>query len=236
MNLALITTLWRQRLTSAVRMAVVAMLCGFPLLPALFAPAMGLGPLGNAQGLMLALGAGMIGQDVSSGVLQLLCARPVKRSEYVLSRWMGVALAGIAISLAQLAIASALLAARGSAPSPQQMALFAATRVLECLGLGAVLALLSSLIGGLGDLALYLLAGLAGGVLTMVAQVKHWTWLDRIASQFMGALTPTIDLQRLLTATPMPWFPIVSYASTVALSLAIAIVAVNRKELSYASA
>jgi ABC-type transport system involved in multi-copper enzyme maturation permease subunit len=235
MNLALITTLWRQRLTSAVRMAVVAMLCGFPLLAALFAPATGLGPLGNAQGLMLALGAGMIGQDVSSGVLQLLCARPVKRSEYVLSRWLGVALAGIAISLVQLGIASALLAARGFAPPPQQIAVFAATRVLECLGLGAVLAMLSSLIGGLGDLALYLLAGLAGGVLTMVAQVKHWTWLTRIASQFMEALTPTIDLHRLLAASPMPWLPIVSYASTVALCLAIAIVVVNRKELSYAS-
>ena len=33
----------------------------------------------------------------------------------------------------------------------------------------------------------------------------------------------------------MPWAPIVSYASTVTLCLAIAIVAVNRKELSYAS-
>jgi ABC-type transport system involved in multi-copper enzyme maturation permease subunit len=216
-------------------MAIVAMLCGFPLLATLFAPATGLSPLGNAQGLMLALGAGMIGQDVSSGVLQLLCARPVRRSEYVLSRWMGVALAGIAISLVQLAIASALLAARGFAPPPQQMALFAATRALECLGLGAVLALLSSLIGGLGDLALYLIAGLAGGVLSMVAQVKHWTWLDRIGSQLMESLTPTIDLHRLLLATPMPWSPIVSYASTVALCLALAIVAVNRKELSYAS-
>jgi len=235
MNPTLILTLWRQRLLSAVRMAIVAMLCGFPMLAALFAPAAGLTPLGNAQGLMLALGAGMIGQDVSSGVLQLLCARPVKRSEYVLSRWLGVALAGIAISLVQLGIASALLAARGYAPAPQQMALFAATRTLECLGLSAVLALLSSLIGGFGDLALYLIAGLAGGVLSMTAQVKHWMWLDRIASQLTSSLTPTIDLHRLLTATPLQWFPIVSYASTVTLCLAVAIVIVNRKELSYAS-
>jgi len=205
------------------------------MLATLFAPAMGLSPLGNAQGLMLALAAGMIGQDVSSGVLQLLCARPVRRSEYVLSRWMGVALAGIAISLVQIAIASALLAARGYAPAPQQVVMFAVTRLLECLGLGAVFALLSSLIGGIGDLGLYLIAMVTGGVLSMAAQVKHWMWLDRIASQVSASLTPTIDLQRLLTATPMPWFPIVSYASTVALCLALAIVVVNRKELSYAS-
>ena len=235
MNLVLIITLWRQRLASAVRMAVVAVLCGFPLFAAIFMPGAGLSPLGNAQGLMLALGAGMIGQDVSSGVLQLLCARPVRRSEYVLSRWMGVALAGVAISLAQLAIASALLTARGAAPPAQEIALFAATRALECFGLAAVLALLSSLIGGVGDLALYLVAGLSGGVLTMVAQAKQWTWLDRIASQFMQALMPGIDLHRLLVVTPMPWFPILSYASTVTLCLALAIVVVNRKELSYAS-
>ena len=36
------------------------------------------------------IAAGTIGQDVSSGVLQLLFARPVRRSEYVLSRWIGI--------------------------------------------------------------------------------------------------------------------------------------------------
>jgi len=235
MNLTLITTLWRQRLTSAVRMAVVAVLCGFPLLMVTFMPAMGMTPLGNAQGIMLALAAGMIGQDVSSGVLQLLCARPVRRSEYVVSRWLGVALAGLAISLAQLAIAGAVLAARGAPPSPQQMALFAATRAFECFGLGAVMALLSSLIGGFGDLALYLIASVVGGVLQIAGQAKHWTWMDRLASEFQQTLTPTLDLQRLIAASPMPWFPIVSYLSAVALALALAIVVMNRKELSYAS-
>jgi hypothetical protein len=235
MNVTLIITLWRQRLTSAVRMAVVAMMCGFPLLVLVFSPATGLSPLGNAQGLMLALGAGMIGQDVSSGVLQLLCARPVRRSEYVVSRWLGAASAGIVISLLQLAIASAVLAGRGFAPSAQQMALFAAGRAIECLGLAAVLALLSSLVGGIGDLALYLIAGLTGGVLQMAGQVKQWPWLDRMAGELLGSLTPGIDLQRLFAASPIPWLPIVSYASTVTLCLALAIVAVNRKELSYAS-
>jgi ABC-type transport system involved in multi-copper enzyme maturation permease subunit len=218
-----------------VRLAIVAMLTGVPLLAVAFMPGAGLGVLGNAQGLVLTLGAGMIGQDVSSGVLQLLCARPVGRPDYVLSRWSAVGLAGVAISLVQLGLAVAVLGARGHAPSTQEIALFGAQRSFECLGLAAVLALLSSLIGGLGDLALYLIAGMASGVLTMVAQWRHWTWLDRIASQAMESLTPTIDLHRLLLATPMPWFPIVSYASTVALCLALAIVAVNRKELSYAA-
>lgn len=235
MNVTLVTTLWRQRLTSAVRMAVLAMMGGFPLLALAFMPGAGLSVLGNAQGLMLTLGAGMIGQDVSSGVLQLLCARPVRRSDYVVSRWLAVALAGVAISVLQLAVGSALLAARGAAPSAQQIVLFGGGRILECFGIAAVLALCSSLIGGIGDLAIYLLAGLGSGILQMVGQVKQWSWLERLASEILASLTPGIDLQRLITASPMPWAPIVAYASTVSLCLALAIVAVNRKELSYAS-
>jgi ABC-type transport system involved in multi-copper enzyme maturation permease subunit len=234
-NATLIVTLWRQRLTSPVRMAVVGMLSITPLFGIAFMPGVGLGPLGNAQGLILALGAGLIGQDVSSGVLQLLCARPVRRPEYVVSRWLGVALAGIVVSLLQLGIAAAVLSVRGMAPSAQQVVLFAAGRTIECLGLAAVLTLCSSLIGGVGDLAIYLLGNLGMTILQMVAQVKQWHGLARVAGEIQASLTPTIDLQRQIAATPMPWFPIVSYVSTVTLCLAIAIVVVNRRELSYAS-
>jgi hypothetical protein len=76
---------------------------------------------------------------------------------------------------------------------------------------------------------------LGASIVQMAGQVKRWLWLDRMGAEISGALTPTIDLARLVTATPMPWFPIVSYASTVVLCLALAIVVVNRKELSYAS-
>jgi hypothetical protein len=234
-NPTLVTTLWRQRLASPVRLALLAMLSGMPLLAILFMPGTGLAPLGGAQGLMLTLGAGMIGQDVSSGVLHLLCARPVRRSEYVLSRWLGVALAGVALSALQLALACGLLAARDALPSPQSIVLFASGRLLECFGIAAVLACFSSLIGGLGDLAIYLLVNLGAGIVQMAGQVKRWPWVDRVGSELLGALVPTLDLPRLVAASPMPWYPIVAYASTVTLCLALAIVMVNRKELSYAS-
>jgi len=234
-NPTLMTALWRQRLTSPVRMAIAGMLTGVPLLAVAFMPGAGLALLGGGQGLILTLGAGMIGQDVSSGVLQLLFARPVRRPEYVVSRWLGVAIAAAAISLLQLAIAYALLAARGIPPTAQDIVMFGAGRVLEGLGGAAVLVLFSSLVGGFGDLGIYLLVNLGAGVLQMAGQVKRWLWMERMGTEINGALTPTLDLARLVTASPMPWFPIVSYASTVVLCLALAIVIVNRKELSYAS-
>jgi ABC-type transport system involved in multi-copper enzyme maturation permease subunit len=234
-NLTLITTLWRQRLSSPVRLAIAAMLTGLPLLGVAFMPGAGLALLGNAQGLILTLGAGMIGQDVSSGVLQLLCARPVRRPEYVVSRWLGVAFAGSAISLLQLGVAWALMTARGTAPTPQDALMFGAGRIVESFGIAAVLALCSSLIGGFADLGIYLMANLAAGVIQTAGQMKSWHWVERAGAELSGSLTPSIDLARLVSASPMPWSPILAYASTVALCMALAILVVNRKELSYAS-
>jgi hypothetical protein len=59
--------------------------------------------------------------------------------------------------------------------------------------------------------------------------------MDTAGAELMASLTPTLDLPRLVASTPMPWSPIASYTSTVVLCLALAILAVNRKELSYAS-
>lgn len=235
MNRTLLTAFWRQRLTSPVRLALLAMLGGVPVLTVAFLRGADLALLGSGQGLILVLGAGMIGQDVSSGVLQLIFARPVRRPDYVLSRWLAVALAATAVSLVQIALACAAMAARGAPAAGEDILAFAGTRALECFGLAAVLALFSSLLGGFGDLALYLLAGLGAGLVQIVGQFTHQTWLDRFAGEVAASLTPRVDLAQLAAASPMPWYPIVAYASTVTLCLALAIAMVNRRELSYAS-
>jgi len=82
-----------------------------PLLFVCFAPGVGLEPLSNGYGLTLILAAGIIGQDVSSGVLQLVLARPVTRREYVVSRWLSVSLMGGLLASAQVLIAWLLLLA-----------------------------------------------------------------------------------------------------------------------------
>jgi ABC-type transport system involved in multi-copper enzyme maturation permease subunit len=47
--------------------------------------------------------AGSIGQDVSSGTLQLLLARPVTRPQYVVNRWLGAGLLATAWHTTMLA-------------------------------------------------------------------------------------------------------------------------------------
>lgn len=236
MNPALMLAFWRQRLTSPIRLALLAGIAGLPLLGVAFMRGAGLSVLGDSQGPVLVLGAGMIGQDVSSGVLQLLFARPVRRPDYVVSRWLSVAIAASAIAVLQLMVALPLMAARNGMPGTQEVLFYASGRVLESFGLAAVLALLSSLVPGIGDLALYLLFNMMAGIIQTAGRMKEWIWVDRLGGELIASLQPTVDVGQLLHASPLPWYPIVAYASTLTLCLAVAIVVVNRRELSYASA
>lgn len=234
MNLTLLFGLIRQRLNSPIRVVILGLMILLPILMIAAFPAMGLTPLGDGIPIALLFAVGMIGQDVSSGVLQLLLARPVRRWEYVLSRWLGAALAATAAAAVQLLLAWGVLVARGGAPPAETVALFAAGRVLEIAGATAMVALLSSLVGGLGDLALYVLLNFLGGVLTLVGQLPRWgvaLW----AGQQLGALfSPRIDLAQVMAGTP-PWLGILTYFSNLTLCLLLAVVVLNRKELSYAA-
>jgi len=234
MNPVLVTSFWRQRLTSPIRVVLLGLAFGFPLLGAAFMHA-GLSSLGDSVGITLIFAVGMIGQDVSSGVLQLLFARPVRRIEYVVSRWLAVGTAAAAVGLLQVLIAWAILSAYPNAPTTAQLGMFVGSRVLECFGIAAVFTMLSCLIGGVGDLAIYFVGTVLGGVLELVAQTQHWTVLSRAASELAGFLTPKLNLATLAATSPLPFFPIVSFVSTIALCLVVAVAVMNRKELSYAS-
>jgi hypothetical protein len=233
-NATLVVAFWRQRLTSPIRLALLLAAFGFPLLGVVVAHG-SLSMLGDSAGLTLIFAVGMIGQDVSSGVLQLLFARPVRRMEYVASRWFAVGAAASIVGALQIALSLMALAARGGAPPAQDAALFVLQRVLESFGLAAVFALLSTLIGSVGDLALYALGTITTGLVEWGAQMQGWTLLARVTGELQGFLTPKLPLAQLIAGSPIPLFPFVSYLSTVTLCLALAVLVMNRKELSYAS-
>lgn len=235
MNLTLMLSFWRQRLMSPIRMVLLGGMLVVPLLGVTFIHGAGLSILGDSMGLVLVFAVGMIGQDVSSGVLQLLFARPMRRPEYVWSRWFATSLAAAGVGVVQVALAVAILSAHGAAPPAQDAALFAAQRVLECFGLAAVFALLSSLVGGVGDLGLFFLGSFGGGIIEMGGGALQQPVMARAGRELAGFMFPKLDLTQVVSTSPLPLFPIASYLSTVAICLALAMVVVNRKELSYAS-
>lgn len=235
MNAALIVAMLRQRAASPVRLALLAFLFVMPLLVAVGAPAVGLSVLGDSYGIILVLGAGLIGQDISSGVLQLLFARPVTRSSYVLSRWIAVALASVALCIVQALLCALILSLRGAPPDIHVLLYLIGDNAFLALGLGAVITLFSTLLGGFGDLAILLVLTVTGKVLEGIAQVANSPILGRVGTEIGNFVLPKVSIAQLFGSADTPWFMIASYASTLTLCLALAIVVMNRKELSYAS-
>ncbi len=235
MNAVLVLATLRQRFTSPIRLLIVLLLGWMPMLPILMAPRAGFAAFGDCYFLALTLATGMIGQDLSSGTLQLLLARPVTRAQYVFSRWGAVAAGTFLIAVLQTLVAALIMALRGAPVPWDQAALFLANGALLALGTAAVMALLSSLAAGLGDLGLLFLVFFSAQVLEKVGMFKSWDWLVRGAGELLRVLKPELDLAPFFHGGPVAWLAVVSYLSTVTLCLGLAVVVMNRRELSYAS-
>jgi hypothetical protein len=235
MNLTLVLATLRQRFTSPIRLLIVLLFGWMPMIPILMAPRAGFAALGDCYFLALALAAGMIGQDLSSGTLQLLLARPVTRAQYVFSRWGAVAAGTFLITVLQTLVAMLIMTLRGAPVPWDEAALLLGNSALLALGTAAVMALLSSLVAGLGDLGLLFMVFISAQVLEKIGMFKSWEWLVRGAGELLRALKPELDLAPFFHGGPVAWLAVVAYLSTVTLCLGLAVVVMNRRELSYAS-
>jgi ABC-type transport system involved in multi-copper enzyme maturation permease subunit len=191
-------------------------------------------PPTSGMGFWLALivGAGLIGRPASNGTLALVLSRPVPRVSYVLTRWLAVAMLASALALLNLA-AKGLL---GQIPAAAwgHVGFAAAEDVLGVAGAAAILALLSSLVGGLGDVALLAILVLLAGILEKLGGFLSRPALSWAGYHLRNVLVPSLDLETVFRSTPISWLAIVTYLSTVTLCLAAATELMCRREISYA--
>jgi ABC-type transport system involved in multi-copper enzyme maturation permease subunit len=232
MNPTLVLAFLRQRSTSPMRVGLVMLITFFPLGGVIMTGQITI-LAGVAAPLALILAAGAIGQEVSSGTLQLLFARPVTRPSYLASRWLAATLAAFAIFVAVTALGTAGLMLRNMAPQPLDVVRLLLEALCSCAGHAAVLMMLSTLVGGLGDLGLYVATFFVNQMLAGLAALQNWRWLARASDEVQGLLGPQLSFVWLGRDLPGSWFAIVSWASTVTLALAVGIAALNRRELSY---
>ncbi len=234
MNPTLVLAFLRQRFTSPMRLGLLALVTLFPLGGVAITGQLSL--LGGiAAPIALILAAGAVGQDVSSGTLQLLLVRPVTRPAYLINRWFAASLGAFGLTALIFALGTLVLLLRGAPPAPLEvvrMLLEAATTIA---GHAAILVMLSTLAGGLGDLGIYVGTFFVIQMLSGLALLKQWGWLQRLSTELQGVLGPQLSWAWLVTQAPPSWFAIASWASTVALALAVGIARFNRRELSYAA-
>ncbi len=227
----------RQRFTSVVSLLLLATTVTLTMAAIAAAPSRGLDPVRSGTAVVvfvLVLGGGIIGQDLRSGVLQLVFVRPVKRSTYVLNKWLAVALGSALMSSANVALGTALLSALGAGVPVTDAAKVCGTCVLLAASLSAVLTLLSAAFLGLGDCAIWIATMGSSQIVSGIAASKNWPLVGRVADEATRFLMPMLDLTDPVGAWSLSWFSVTSYGSTVTLSLVGAIWIMNRRELSYA--
>lgn len=232
MNSTLLLSFLRQRFTSPARLVLMFMIFAGPLaMTAATRGGLGFQPLGTSTMFAFVLGAGMIGGDGSSGVFQLLFARPVTRISYLMSRWFAVAAGAAALNALQVALAGLILTGNG-ASDWMAVARFAGEQALEAFALAAVIAAFSSVLPGIGDVVAIFVASIS---LEIVRGASLWArqgWLGSVVSEIQHTLAP--EASGILTGGD-GWRPIVTLLSSLVLGLAIAAIALNRREISYAS-
>lgn len=235
MNEAIFLATLRQRITSPVRLVLTAMAFFFPLAGVAVMPQVGVVAVQTGVFFAFVLGAGLIGQETSSGVMQLLFTRPVRRWEYVFSRWLAMATAIGLLLIAQILLAALIAAARGN-PTDYRMCTFAfLDQVLKGVGVLSVLTLFSSFLPGIGDVAAIVLSFITSQVMVGVGNMMQRPRIVRTGQEVLKFLAPEIDTSSFLFRPPIAWLDFVAYFSTVTFCLAVAIVLINRREISYAS-
>jgi ABC-type transport system involved in multi-copper enzyme maturation permease subunit len=205
----------------------------------------------SAINFVLLWGCGTIGRQVSDGTLSLLFSRPLTTTSFVFSKWSAVAFASIATSLFQLAAEAIVQFMR----TPGSMAYGdiwcnAAERIMICFGFSAVIVLLSALVTGIKDLGLVFLIIIVQSIASAMSQMKPGEGSDvlttsavniaSLSAQFVSSLLetvskPRVEMQTVLSGLPEMWYQIFAYLAVITVSLSLAILLLNKRELPYGS-
>lgn len=233
MNPTIFLTTLRQRFSSRPRVVLVAIVFLVPIGLSMMAREIALQATQTGGVFAFLLAAGILGQESSSGVFQLLFARPVRRWEYVVSRWLAVCAAACGLVVLQIALICLVLASKGL-PEARDIVFAIGTQMLSAIGTTSIVLLYSSFISGVGDVIGVILTAVSAQVIGGIGQLRQSEWLVRTGAELGRFVAPQLDAH-MLTRTPLPWFDLTSYLSTIALCVAVAVLVLNRREISYAS-
>lgn len=226
MYLTLIFTTIKERLSSIVRLVICLSILTIET-TSYFLMRKDYGDTGDALVFSLVIGAGIIGQDISSGVLQLLFVRPIKRTNYVLCKWLAISLLSFVVCVVQMAIFTGKLAIFHDPISGKQVIDGLIGRAALCFATSATLVLFSSLSAGMADIVIFSLSFViigGAGLLTKMYDIKI---LIQIFAHLMFFLSPNIAFHSGLAS-------IFACLSNISLCLFLASLVMNRREISYA--
>jgi ABC-type transport system involved in multi-copper enzyme maturation permease subunit len=189
---------------------------------------------------LIVLGAGAVSRDVSSGAVQMILARPLSRTDYLLGRWLGVLAAfGVFLAVAAALVvlfAFAIFPALRANVEPLSVAALlrgGAGALLDGLLFSATLLCLSTFLPGYGDLVAYFLAVVGLGALQGLGGALQRPQLTSAALLVRDNLMPDPDWNAILSGQSSSLEPVGRWALAVAVLLLTAAVLFRRREFAY---
>lgn len=256
MNWAIMKNTWQMCRASKLRLIVLTLFILYPLLKSTAElciqkefPTEYISGTDSAIPFVLACGSGCIGRQLNDGTLSLVLSRPLKISQYALSKWLAVSIAASVMVLIQFSSEVIVLLARTPYwADPPSIVANCVERILVCFGFSAVFVFFSSLVSGSKDLAVYLVVSMVAAVMGALGSIKPDTLPEGFGRQIAKLLVPVvreignmlgyvlkpyIDFSPLLTQFPIQWMAFTAYGAIITLFLSFSIFSLNRRELPY---
>ena len=155
---------------------------------------------------ILALAAASVSKDASSGALQMILARPIRRVDYLFGRYCGILLAYAAYLFATAALAlllsplvGKLLGAETAGRlSPGDLVRGAAGSLLSSALFAAVLLFFSTFLRGYGDVLAYFLLSLLLAAPGALSSPLKMPWLSRLGNIARDNILPRVSWSQVL--------------------------------------
>jgi hypothetical protein len=197
-------------------------------------------PLDVGYVVILVLAAGCVSRDVGSGALQMILCRPVRRSDYLLGRYLGILTAyGLVLAASgglALALSRAFLPLLGVTPRPIGLDLLATAigaAFLTGAGMAATILFLATFLPGYGDVLGFVVLAPLTRLPDAAAQILKAPWLATAGEAVRRNLLPSLDWTPVLRGERPVGEACGRWVFAVAAYLVLAIVVFSRRQFAY---
>jgi hypothetical protein len=190
---------------------------------------------------LLILAAASVSKDSSTGALQMILSRPIRRADYLFGRYCGILLAYAIYLAATLGLALAFSPILGRlfggensrGLSLADLARGAAGSLLSAALLSAVLLFFSTFLRGFGDVLAYFLLSLLLGAPEILSRPLRAPWLAELGTVARENILPRVEWEKVLHGEGVFSPATGQYALALTAYLTFAAWIFSRREFSY---
>jgi hypothetical protein len=190
---------------------------------------------------VLVLAGGCVSRDASSGALQMILSRPIRRTGYLAGRYLGILAALLAFLAGAILLAAALDAVIGRltvGPASREFSfpaagLAAGHAFLAGALLAAAILFFSSFLRGWGDVLAVILFSILFGSMENLGRLTKMPLLSRVGTLAKENLAPSVPWETVLRGQNVFGEATGRYVFALALYWTLAAVAFSRREFTY---